>query len=295
MRVRAGGCSTGEERYSLLLLYERRVRPALARGLGRAPPALECRGTDLRPENVARAGDGGRSWTAAALRTVPPDVLKADFAAHRADAKRSPRHLARQWRLRDPGLVARVDLEEEDVAALSSPSEPSYSYDVILCRYSAFLYCDREALKRASERIQRRLAPGGILVLGATDQMTRDGPFAQIPGSANAFVDRGGPPLSVYTEPLLNLPTLDGFCKAAGVKRPGVPDPEDAVRPFRASKQSEAVLRACQQAVARRASDRDARLKREARDLAAAEAASRRSKRTTDGKSRCAANAHRMA
>ena len=127
VRVWSCGCSTGEELYSLALLYERRVKPALARGLGRRPPRLALCGTDMREENVAKAADGDRRWTAAALRTAPFDVMKEDFVAARApSASRSPRHLSRQWRLRDPQFIADIALRTEDVAGFSGGDDALY-------------------------------------------------------------------------------------------------------------------------------------------------------------------------
>ena len=45
-------------------------------------------------------------------------------------------------------------------------------YDVILCRYSIFLYADADSVARRALRcIVSRLAPGGILLLGQTDPL----------------------------------------------------------------------------------------------------------------------------
>ena len=55
------------------------------------------------------------------------------------------------------------------------PTSPEDLYDIILCRYSIFLYCDEAAVRRAIARIASKLAPHGTLVLGSSDQMPSQG------------------------------------------------------------------------------------------------------------------------
>jgi hypothetical protein len=44
-------------------------------------------------------------------------------------------------------------------------------FDIIFCRYSIFLYCSEDAARVALDAMMERLAPKGVLILGATDAL----------------------------------------------------------------------------------------------------------------------------
>ena len=66
------------------------------------------------------------------------------------------------------GCVFHLEDATADESAAAADAEP---FDLILCRYSIFLYCDERAARRALSRLTARLAPHGVLVLGSSDQM----------------------------------------------------------------------------------------------------------------------------
>ena len=91
----------------------------------------------------------------------------------------------------------------------------------MLCRYAAFLYCDAPGALRAADRISSRLAPGGVVLLGATDPMPRDAALEPVPNSTNAWTLDADAHAALTTGRLAQ-PTLDAY-KAARRRRPARP------------------------------------------------------------------------
>ena len=48
---------------------------------------------------------------------------------------------------------------------------PDGPFDLVLCRYLAFTYYDEELQREVLARLRARLAPGGLLVLGAKERL----------------------------------------------------------------------------------------------------------------------------
>ena len=236
LRVWSCGCSSGEELYSLAMLYESRAAPALRRALG-AAPALESVGTDMKPELIALAGDAGRVWTAAALKTVPPDVLAERFVDVRGDVGRRAR------RLKKPQTIAdALELKVEDIAAEAMESAlAGRTFDLVLCRYSAFLYSDAAGARRALERIEGRMAEGAQLLVGATDNVPRGGPLVPLPG-VKAYGRPGEGVVAKSGDARLSHATLDAFCRALGVPRPRAPPASEPETLRLSAKKSTAIL-----------------------------------------------------
>jgi chemotaxis methyl-accepting protein methylase len=158
LRVWSCGCSSGEELYTTRMVYDLWVRPSLIRALG-AAPAFEGVGTDRAASIVATAQDTSREWSAAALSNVPAEFLAARAAyfseIEESDADRAAR-LAREVATGEKeGVPRRFTLAEratadcrfgvEDLTGLDAPAfEPHNTelFDLILCRYSIFLYSD---------------------------------------------------------------------------------------------------------------------------------------------------------
>ncbi len=91
----------------------------------------------------------------------------------------------------------------------------------MLCRYAAFLYCDAPGALRAADRIAARLAPGGVVLLGATDPMPRDCSLEPVPNSTTAWTLDPDADAALTTGRLAQ-PTLDAY-KAARRRRPARP------------------------------------------------------------------------
>ena len=202
VRVWSCGCSSGEELFSVRMAYEHWVHPTLAQADGPPPPKFVGVGTDRSSTILEAAQDSRVEWSEQALGLVPREILDRFF-----EEQPEP-HREREQRLRDAmmnggftekpkrrftlhtsvrsGCAFRVQDTSEVADAPSSLSAPlsaslpaslskiphDQQYDLILCRYSIFLYAtDEQAAKRALARITSRLRPNGILLLGATDAL----------------------------------------------------------------------------------------------------------------------------
>lgn len=151
VRAWSAGCASGEEVYSLLIIWRLRVAPA-APGI-----ALTALGTDVDPVMVERAGRG--RYPASAVSGVPPHWRAVVFSSC------SDEHAVRaEFR---HGAAFRVsDIRDE---------LPSGPFDVILCRNLVFTYFALALQRRILRGLWERLVPGGYLVVGTHERPPADG------------------------------------------------------------------------------------------------------------------------
>jgi chemotaxis protein methyltransferase CheR len=161
-RIRAwsAGCSYGAEAFTLA---------AVCRAA--APGAtLEIRGTDIDARVVERARAGRFSLEDA--RSVPPAEL------------------ARWFRREDDEWVAipalRV-LTRFEVGDLLRDAPPAGSFDLVLCR-NTVIYFGEDVRDALHERLAGSLRPGGYLMVGATERVTKPAAIGLEP--AHPFVYR---------------------------------------------------------------------------------------------------------
>lgn len=138
----SAGCASGEEAYSIALLWHGRVAP-------RFPGArLEVLGTDVDPKVLARAE--AATYTAATLREVPADLLASGFSRH-------GEHFAVRPEVRRIVRLCRHDIRD--------PPPPG-TFDLVACRNLAMTYFTEDVQARVLGHILEVLVPGGVLVLG---------------------------------------------------------------------------------------------------------------------------------
>jgi len=245
IRVWSCGASSGEELLSLLLLYEQRVAPKLAAALGTAPK-LECFGTDRSAAIVEFAKSRGRCWTATDVATVPADVAKQHFRAEKGDRPLGPANAPfsahappakgkakKAWRLlEEDRLVSACRFAVEDLTAVEVDADGGDFFDLVLCRYSVFLYSGDAGARRALKRIVARIAPFGTLVLGETCRLPQGTAQAlQLStasqdcsafrlGDAEVLLEGNDAPSTRNPEKLLRAPTLAAFCEMARLMPP---------------------------------------------------------------------------
>ena len=170
VRAWSAGCASGEEVYSLLILWRLRVAPA-APGV-----TLAVLGTDVDPVMIDRAR--AARYPASAVRGVPSDWGSAAFASHGDEYV-----LRAEFR---SGAAFRVsDIRDE---------LPPGPFDLILCRNLVFTYFSPGLQRRILRALWARLAPGGFLVVGAHERPPTDGeaPLEPLAG-APAIHRRPGP------------------------------------------------------------------------------------------------------
>lgn len=137
LRVWVPGCATGEDPYSIAILGEQAGR------------SVEVLGSDINSAALRRAAEGVYgSW---AVR----DLVEVERYFERGE--RSTFRIAQ--RLRRPVRFERHNLLEQVL-----PGE----WDVILCR-NVLIYLSRERARGVVERLAEALAPGGYLLLGASE------------------------------------------------------------------------------------------------------------------------------
>jgi chemotaxis methyl-accepting protein methylase len=149
IRVWSAGCASGEEPYSLAILFHR-----FASTSGMLPQLGRVRviGTDIDKASLAAAERG--EFEEADFADTPDELRQRYFG------KTAPYAVAAAIR----GMVR---FERRDLLADPEPSGP---FDLIACR-NALIYFDRETQERLFERFHRALAPDGFLVLGKVETL----------------------------------------------------------------------------------------------------------------------------
>ncbi len=139
----SAGCASGEEPYSLLLLWIFALGERLAR--------LDILATDADPVLLGRAARA--CYAEATLREVPAAIREAAF--QRSGTEREPLCLR-------PALSTHVQFSMQDIRR----QLPEGPFDLILCRNLAFTYFDAANQRRLLARFTDLLRPGGALVIG---------------------------------------------------------------------------------------------------------------------------------
>jgi len=147
LRIWSAGCASGEEPYSLALLWRLR--------LARIYPAVDLQilASDIDEVVLRRAREG--CYDASSLRGLPPGWRELAFT-----------ECADRFCLR-PEFRAPVTWRIHDIRA----DVPDGSFHLILCRNLAFTYFDLRQQQRIATLLQKSLKPGGALVVGAHEQL----------------------------------------------------------------------------------------------------------------------------
>ncbi len=163
LRIWIAGCSTGEETYSLAMLFREAISAA------RSNIKLQVFASDIDADAIASARDG-----------FYPQAIEAEV---------SPQRLARFFSKEDhgyrvsPELRASVVFTVQDVLA-----DPPFSrLDLVSCR-NLLIYLQPEAQARVLSSFHFALREGGILLLGSSETVdTSDGRFEVISKTERIF------------------------------------------------------------------------------------------------------------
>ena len=148
LRVWSAGCASGEEPYSVAILWRRRLADEHPR------LALEIVATDIDLTLLARA-----------RRALYPRSSLGEAAALGLDnafEALPTGELSLRPRCRAGVHFAALDLESEP---------PAGRFDLLFCRNLAFTYYDESRQRRALARLASCLAPHGLLVLGCHERL----------------------------------------------------------------------------------------------------------------------------
>jgi chemotaxis protein methyltransferase CheR len=146
LRAWSVGCASGEEAYTLMLIW----RLAVA-----APPGVELRilGTDVGAEVLARGAQA--CYPAGSIKLLPAAWVT------RAFVPRAKQFCLREEFRRDVGWL------QQDVRR----ALPDRSFHLIACRNLAFTYFEPTLQLETLRRLLARLVPGGALVIGHRESL----------------------------------------------------------------------------------------------------------------------------
>lgn len=152
LSVWSAGCATGEEAYSLAVLFaEHAMRLGQMHRLSR----VRVRGSDIDRQSlaVARAGSYGEQ----AFADMPDDVRRRWFGAGSGGVAGEE-------------LRRIVQFEERDLLSGAVPPGPHH---LVLCR-NVLIYFERHAQEDLLRKIHESLSPHGTLVLGKVETVIGD-------------------------------------------------------------------------------------------------------------------------
>lgn len=168
LRAWSVGCASGEETYSLRILWD------LDLGSRYSSVALWIVGTDVDPHLLRRARHG--VYPPSALREVPERWRAVAFD-----------EVVDGYRLRDRHRTG-VEFREGDVRREATRPEPRARFHLILCRNLAFTYFAESLQLDVCQRLRADLEPGGALVVGVNERLPVGTPsFVPWPGVRCAY------------------------------------------------------------------------------------------------------------
>jgi chemotaxis protein methyltransferase CheR len=148
----SAGCASGEEVYSLNILWREAVRPAFPE------TEISILGTDAEPTMIARAE--AACYGAGSLKDLPAAWRARAF--EREDS---------EFRLQ-PEFRQGVSFRLQDIRE----AQPEGPFDLILCRNLVFTYFEARVQAALLSRIDLCLRPGGYLVIGSHERLPGDAP-----------------------------------------------------------------------------------------------------------------------
>jgi len=159
LRCWCAGCASGEEAYSLKILWEMGPARQFPGGI------LSVLATDADPHMLERAAAG--RFSAGSLKDVPSAWRERAFVED-----------GRGFVVR-PAFRDGIRFAVQDVRR-AAPEGP---FHLILCRNLAFTYFAEPVQREVLDRLASRLVPGGVLVLGGHETLP-DGHGLESPGKA---------------------------------------------------------------------------------------------------------------
>jgi len=149
IRVWSAGCSSGQEPYSLAILFH---RYAATSGMLSQIGRVQVLGTDIDRLSLAAAERG--QFESADFSDTPDELRSRYFSA-------TPPFVV------SAGVRSLVRFERRDL--LGNPAPPG-KFDLIVCR-NVLIYFDRETQEQLFEKFYQALAPDGFLVLGKVETL----------------------------------------------------------------------------------------------------------------------------
>ena len=150
LRIWSCGCASGEEPYTLKLIWTDQEMPE---------SGIDIVATDLDRNLLRRASEG--VYPSSSLRELSKLWQRRYFDSYDGmfKIKESLKHSI-HWL--EQGVLREM---------------PSGPFHLILCRYLVFTYFDLDSQTKTLNRIADLMSPGGILVIGQTENLPRNDQF----------------------------------------------------------------------------------------------------------------------
>jgi chemotaxis protein methyltransferase CheR len=142
VRAWCAGCASGEEPYTLAILWARHIQTDFSE------MQLRLIATDVDEQLLQRARRA--SYPASSLKDVPANWRQTAF-----------RPVEDQYALL-PEFQGMVEFRQQDVRS----EAPSETFHLVLCRNLAFTYFAEELQRKVLWRLVEHIMPGGFLVIG---------------------------------------------------------------------------------------------------------------------------------
>jgi len=163
VRCWSAGCCSGEEPYTLQILWKLCVMPAEGRDIH-----LRIIATDTDEELLERAGKG--LFSESSLRDLPLDLIRQSFC-----------HSGRFYSLLED-FRQNIDFAKQDIRK----NLPCGLFHLILCRNLVFTYFDEAQQQKILGSITDTLLPDGFFITGIYEVLPRGEfrlkPYGGIPG-----------------------------------------------------------------------------------------------------------------
>jgi len=198
LRAWVVGCSTGEEAYSLAMIFTE-----VTSRLPQAPEfSLQIFASDLSPDAIAAARSG--KYPLAISASVSPERLARFFSAHET-------HYQVNQSIRDMVLFARHDVVLDP---------PFTKLDLIACR-NLLIYFDALLQRRLLPLFHYSLRPGGIMLLGSSETVGRSSHlFAPIRPKLRFYLRQDNVPIVSPDFLLKSFPPLSRIAREHHVSSP---------------------------------------------------------------------------
>jgi chemotaxis protein methyltransferase CheR len=151
-QVWSAGCASGEEPYTLKILWDVEVASAFS-GV-----SLSIVASDVDQAMLARAREG--CFEPTSLHELPPSLIEHAF--DRLDSRYCIKPEHRKG----------IEFLDQDLRT----EMPPRIFDLILCRYVAFTYFAVPLQRKVLASMLKRLQPQGYLVIGTHEQLPSDIP-----------------------------------------------------------------------------------------------------------------------
>jgi chemotaxis protein methyltransferase CheR len=153
VRCWSAGCASGEEPYTLSLIWAQRIRLQFPH-LMLAVVATDVDATLLDRARIA-------CYPRSSLRELPPGWIDAAFVQQDDE-----------YCLRDPWKSG-VEFRQQDIRS----DQSSGPFDLVLCRNVAFTYFEETVQRHIVSRLAEQLTADGFLVVGRHESLPSDAPF----------------------------------------------------------------------------------------------------------------------